>query len=109
MVKANTTIVEDTIGQVVALNSLPNTKAEGDIKGKVIDALGDDLRGKDGLKKLLKWMDEHMGSPVLCGQSLRLHEVQEDGEPEHEGVSGRVRRQVQGSHRGTWETWAKSF
>ena len=65
MVKANTTVVEDTIGQVVALNSLPDTEAEGDIRGKVIDALGDDLKGKDGLKKLLKWMDEHMGRDAI--------------------------------------------
>ena len=65
MVKNNATVVEDTIGQVVALNALPDSEAEGDIRGKVIDALGDSLKGKEGLTKLLAWMDEHMGRDAI--------------------------------------------
>ena len=61
MVKLNNSVVEDTIGQIVALNSLPDNESEGDIRGQVLDALGDSLKGKEGLKKLLDWMDEHLG------------------------------------------------
>ena len=61
MVQMNGTLKEETIGQVVALNALSDAENEGDIRGKVIEALGDSLKGKEGLNKLLAWMDTHMG------------------------------------------------
>ena len=61
MIGLNDTLKKETIGQVVALNALPDSEAEGDIRGKVIEALGDKLKGADGLKTLLGWMDTHMG------------------------------------------------
>ena len=61
MIGLNDTLKKETIGQVVALNALPDSEAEGDIRGKVIEALGDTLKGTDGLKSLLAWMDTHMG------------------------------------------------
>ena len=58
MVEKNKTVEKETIGQVVALNSLPDAQEQGDIRGKVIDALGDNLKGEQGLKKLLNgWMN----------------------------------------------------
>ena len=61
MVKANETLKPETLGQIVALNALPDGGPDGDIRGTVIDALGDTLKGANGLKTLLAWMDEHMG------------------------------------------------
>ena len=40
MVQMNGTLKEETIGQVVALNALSDAENEGDIRGKVIEALG---------------------------------------------------------------------
>ena len=65
MVKANDTVKEATLGQVVALNALPDGGPDGDIRGTVIDALGDTLKGVNGLKTLLAWMDEHMGRDAI--------------------------------------------
>ena len=58
---ANKFCEESTIGQILAL-SLPSTPEEGDIRGKVMDAVGGDkLKGTDGYKNLIDWMDTHMG------------------------------------------------
>ena len=51
---------EATIGQILAL-SLPSSAEEGDIRGKVMDAIGDKLTGVGGYQELIDWMDLHMG------------------------------------------------
>ena len=58
---ANKFVSEDTVGQVLAL-SLPDSAEEGDIRGKVMDAIkAADLKGANGYTNLIKWMDDHMG------------------------------------------------
>ena len=61
MAKLNNAVVEATIGQVVVLSALPDSIEQGDIRGKVIDALGDKISGAEGFKAVLKWLDEHIG------------------------------------------------
>ena len=65
MVKASDNVKEAPLGQVVALNALPDGRPDGDIRGTVIDALGDTLKGVNGLKTLLAWMDEHMSRDAI--------------------------------------------
>ena len=61
VVVANKCITEETVGQVLAL-SLPSSAEEGDIRGKVMDAISaDELKGAAGYTNLIKWMDDHMG------------------------------------------------
>ena len=96
MVKANNTVKEATLGQVVALNALPDGGPDGDIRGTVIDALGDTLKGVNGLKTTCLDGRTHglRRYPVLCGQSLCLYEVQKRRKSGHEGVLGWLRCQV---------------
>ena len=61
VVEATNTIAAVAIGQVVAL-SLPESPEEGDLKGKVMDALGDTLKGAGGFKLLIDWMEAHLGT-----------------------------------------------
>ena len=46
------------LASVIALN-LPTSDAEGDVRGKVFEDLGDDLEGEGGVQKLLDWLDKH--------------------------------------------------
>ena len=61
VVEATNTITVAAIGQVVAL-SLPDCPEEGDLRGKVMDALGDTLKGAGGFKLLVDWMEAHLGT-----------------------------------------------
>ena len=48
----------DKIASVIALD-LPADESEGDVRGKVFEDLGDDLKGADGIGKLTAWLDKH--------------------------------------------------
>ena len=61
MVVTNGSINQESVGQVVALSALPDCHEQGDIRGKVMDAVGKDIKGATGLTKILAWMDEHLG------------------------------------------------
>ena len=61
MVVTNGSINRESVGQVVALSALPDCHEQGDIRGKVMDAVGKDIKGANGLTKILAWMDEHLG------------------------------------------------
>ena len=49
---------KDKLGYVVALD-LPTDESEGDVRGKVFEDLGDDLKGEAGITRLIAWLDKH--------------------------------------------------
>ena len=49
---------KNQLASVIALN-LPTSEAEGDVRGKVFEDLGEDLEGENGVQKLLDWLDKH--------------------------------------------------
>ena len=69
---ANKWIEEATIGQTLAL-SLPSSAEEGDLRGKVMDAVPD-LTGAAGYTKLIKWMDDHLGRDATCTTVDRIRD-----------------------------------
>ena len=71
---ANKFCEESTIGQILAL-SLPSTPEEGDIRGKVMDAVGGEkLKGAGGYKNLIDWMDTHMGRDDTTTTIDKIHD-----------------------------------
>ena len=42
---------KEQVALIVALD-MPTSADEGDVRGKIFDDLGDDLKGEDGIKKL---------------------------------------------------------
>ena len=64
VVTATNTIHKDAIGQVLAL-SLPDSDEEGDLRGKVMDAIGATLKGEGGYAALVKWLEDHLGQDKI--------------------------------------------
>ena len=48
----------DKIASVIAL-ALPAEDNEGNVRGKVFEDLGDDLKGAEGITHLTAWMNKH--------------------------------------------------
>ena len=53
-----TSIKKESWARIIALH-MPDSEAEGDIRGKIFESLGDKLAGEAGYDKLLKWLDKH--------------------------------------------------
>ena len=64
VVIATNSIDKKAIGQVLAL-SLPDADEEGDLRGKVMDAMGDTLKGEGGFAALIKWLEDHLGQDKI--------------------------------------------
>ena len=64
VIVATKAIDKSAIGQVLAL-SLPDTDEEGDLRGKVMDAIGPTLKGEAGYAALIKWLEDHLGQDKI--------------------------------------------
>ena len=81
---ANKWIEEATVGQALAL-SLPSSAEEGDLRGKVMDAVPD-LTGAAGYTKLIKWMDDHLGRDATCTTVDRIRDFMKYGRKEDQSI-----------------------
>ena len=91
VVIATASIAKGAIGQVVAL-SMPDSPEEGDIRGKVMDALGDTLKGDGGFKILVDWLESHLGTDSTSDTIDKIRSfmkyAREEGQTVKEYISG---------------------
>ena len=89
VVKATKSIAEEAIGQVVAL-SMPDSADEGDLRGKVMDALGDTLKGAGGFKILLDWLESHLGTDSTSDTIDKIRSFMKHARAEDQSVKDYV-------------------